>query len=217
MNEASPQAESPTKFMSKPLAWGGLIVLVLGAGALYLMNAVGSQPPSAQALGPDIVRIPLAEFTLTERSGAAFSLSDLRGEVWIADFVFTSCAGPCPMMSSHMQRLQDDLADVGHLKLVSFSVDPTRDTPEVLRAYADRYGADAQRWLFLTGSMDLIYDLAIDGFKITVEEARENNQIIHDTRFVLVDAEGAIRGYYDSTSGPELQRLRNDARALARE
>ena len=97
----------------------------------------------------------------------------------------------------------------------TFSVDPDRDTPEVLRGYGERYHADPQRWLFLTGAMDRIYDIAIEGFKITVEAARENNQIIHDTRFILVDAAGVIRGYYDSTSAEALERLRPDASAAA--
>ncbi|MCH8052492.1 MAG: SCO family protein [Planctomycetes bacterium] len=141
-------------------------------------------------------------------------MKDLLGRVWIADFIFTSCAGPCPQMSRHMQRLQTDLADLKSLRLVSFSVDPERDTPEVLRTYGERYDADPQRWLFLTGPMDRIYDIAIKGFKITVEAARENNQIIHDTRFILVDAAGMIRGYYDSTSAEALERLRRDASVL---
>ena len=156
------------------------------------------------------------DFSFTERSGQTLSRKDLLGRVWIVDFIFTSCAGPCPQMSRHMQSLQTDLADLQSLRLVSFSVDPERDTPEVLSKYGERYGADQQRWLFLTGPMDRIYDIAIKGFKITVEAARENNQIIHDTRFILVDAEGAIRGYYDSASAEELQRLRQDASELVR-
>ena len=84
----------------------------------------------------------------------------------------------------------------------------------MLSKYGARYEADPQRWLFLTGSMDRIYDIAIKGFKITVEAARENNQIIHDTRFILVDAEGTSRGYYDSALAEELQRLRQDASEL---
>ncbi len=198
------------------LLWGVLALVLVGVSAAYVVSEAESKPAvSVAAPAPDI-RIALPDFSFTERSGQALSRKDLLGQVWIADFIFTSCAGPCPQMSRHMQRLQKDLSDLQPLRLVSFSVDPDRDTPEVLRAYGERYDADPQRWLFLTGPMDRIYDIAIKGFKITVEAARENNQIIHDTRFILVDAEGAIRGYYDSASADDLQRLRQDASELAR-
>ncbi len=198
------------------ILWGVLALVLLGVSAAYVVSEAQSKPAvSAVAPAPDI-RIALPDFSFTERSGQALSRKDLLGRVWIADFIFTSCAGPCPQMSRHMQRLQTDLADLESLRLVSFSVDPDRDTPEVLRIYSERYDADPQRWLFLTGPMDQIYDIAIKGFKITVEAAREDNQIIHDTRFILVDAEGAIRGYYDSTSAEGLQRLRQDASELVR-
>ncbi|MCZ6654145.1 MAG: SCO family protein [Planctomycetota bacterium] len=196
------------------LLWGILALVLVGVSAAYVVSEATSKPAvSAVAPAPDI-RIALPDFSFTERSGQELSRKDLLGRVWIADFIFTSCAGPCPLMSRHMQRLQTDLADLKSLRLVSFSVDPERDTPEVLRMYGERYDADPQRWLFLTGPMDRIYDLAIKGFKITVEAARENNQIIHDTRFILVDAAGMIRGYYDSTSTEALERLRQDASAL---
>jgi len=198
------------------LIWGLLIVVLGGVSVAYLVSEARSTVAQAPVvLTPDI-RIPLPDFDFTERSKKQISRDDLLGQVWIADFVFTSCAGPCPRMSSHMQALQGELADLAKLKLVSFTVDPERDTPEVLQEYAARYGADPQRWLFLTGPMDAIYDLAIDGFKITVEAARENNEIIHDTRFMLVDAAGVIRGYYDSLSQEDLDRLRKDAASLVR-
>ncbi len=198
------------------LLWGMLALVLVGVSAAYVVSEATSKPvDSAEAPTPDI-RIALPDFSFTERSGQALSRKDLLGRVWIVDFIFTSCAGPCPQMSRHMQSLQTDLADLQSLRLVSFSVDPERDTPEVLSRYGERYDADPQRWLFLTGPMDRIYDIAIKGFKITVEAARENNQIIHDTRFILVDAEGAIRGYYDSASADDLQSLRQDASELVR-
>ncbi len=202
--------------LSTFLLWGMLALVLVGVSAAYVVSEATSEPTgSAVAPTPDI-RIALPEFSFTERSGQPLSRKDLLGKVWIADFIFTSCAGPCPQMSRHMQSLQSDLADLQSLRLVSFSVDPERDTPEVLSRYGERYDADPQRWLFLTGPMDRIYDIAIKGFKITVEAARENNQIIHDTRFILVDAEGTIRGYYDSASAEDLRRLRQDASELVR-
>jgi len=198
------------------LLWGVLALVLAGVSAAYVVNEATSKPSVSVAAPEPDIRIALPDFSFTERSGQALSRGDLLGSVWIADFIFTSCAGPCPQMSRHMQRLQEDLSELEPLRLVSFSVDPERDTPEVLRAYGERYDADPQRWLFLTGPMDRIYDIAIKGFKITVEAARENNEIIHDTRFILVDAEGTIRGYYDSASADDLQRLRQDASELVR-
>ncbi len=198
------------------LLWGVLALVLVGVSAAFVVSEATSKPTvSAMVPAPDI-RIALPDFSFTERNGQALSHEDLVGSVWIADFIFTSCAGPCPQMSRHMQRLQKDLSELESLRLVSFSVDPERDTPEVLRAYGERYDADPQRWLFLTGPMDRMYDIAIKGFKITVETARENNEIIHDTRFILVDAESTIRGYYDSASADDLQRLRKDASELVR-
>jgi len=192
------------------------VVVLLGISAAYLTRRSRPLAGTAAFQERPQIRLELPDFTLTDSSGRPLGKHDLEGSAWIADFVFTSCAGPCPQMSRAMRRLQDDLAGVENLRLVSFSVDPERDTPEVLSAYAERYGADPQRWLFVTGPMSQIYDLAIDGFKIAVEEDRENQRIIHDTRFILVDREGAIRGYYDSTSGDGMARLRREVLALAR-
>ncbi len=193
--------------------WWALVILVLAGVALAY--AVSHRQHSTVTLsGPD-PRLPLPDFRFTERSGQTVTRDSLRGSVWIADFIFTSCAGPCPEMTRLMTELQHDLRAVRDLKLVSLTVDPERDTPEVLRRYADRFGADPQRWLFLTGSLERTYDLAIAGFKIAVEQARVNQEIIHDTRFILVDARSRIRGYYDSADPAALARLRRDARTLA--
>lgn len=196
------------------LIWGSLVAVLGGVSIAYVGKKAEPGSADATLAARPQIRIALPDFSFTERSGKPLSKTDLLGQVWIADFIFTSCAGPCPLMSTRMQDLQRDLADLPNLKLVSFTVDPDRDTPEVLQGYAERYAADPQRWLFLTGPMDRIYDLAIGGFKIAVEAARQNNQIIHDTRFILVDRKGVIRGYYDSTSAQDLQRLRRETKAL---
>lgn len=202
---------------SKVLIWAVVLTVMVGISTAYFVGQAKSQADlGAPGLSRPGIKIPLPDFAFTERSGRVVQRADLLGHVWIADLIFTSCAGPCPVMSAHMRTLQHDLAKIAPLRLVSFSVDPARDTPEVLRAYADRYEADRERWLFLTGPMEAVFDLAIDGFKITVEQARQEGQIIHDTRFILVDPRGDIRGYYDSASADDLQRLRQDAAILAR-
>jgi cytochrome oxidase Cu insertion factor (SCO1/SenC/PrrC family) len=164
---------------------------------------------------PEIpVFYPAPDFSLTERSNRTVTLENLRGKVWVADFIFTSCAGMCPVMSGKMQRLQATLpAGVG---FVSFTVDPERDTPEVLTAYAKRYGADPERWLFLTGPKDALHRLSRDGFKLALEEATGTviEPITHSSRFVLVDKAGQIRGYYSAEEDEAMSRLAEDAKAL---
>jgi len=170
--------------------------------ATLLLAGCDSKPPALYAV-PD--------FELTNQRGEPFGLRDLKGKVWIADFIFTRCKGPCPAMSYRMKQLQEDLPPM--IGLVSFSVDPTFDTPERLREYGTRYEAADGRWWFLTGDKKRIYDLSLDGFKLAAGEEWEREEwvIIHDERFVLVDAEGQIRGYYLGTDKEALARLRADA------
>lgn len=150
-------------------------------------------------------------FKLTERSGAATSQDALAGKVWIADFIFTSCRMECPLMSAEMQKLQQKFANQPNLRLVSFSVDPVTDTPEKLRAYATKYGADAARWLFLTGERESIHTLAKDSFKLAVEDLSGDKNaaspFMHSQKFVLVDDKMRIRGYYDSNDPASLSTL----------
>ena len=142
----------------------------------------------------------IPNFSLTERSGRTFNSSELKGKLWIADFVFTHCAGPCPLISGEMKRLQEQFKGRNDIRLVSFSVDPERDTPEVLSAYADRYGADPARWIFLTGEKAHVFDIIQRYFHLGVSEniGDDLDPVAHSTKFVLVDTSGQIRGYYDS-------------------
>jgi protein SCO1/2 len=152
----------------------------------------------------------LPPFNLTERNGQSLGLKNLEGYIWIADFIFTSCPGPCPMMSSRMAELQHTLVDVAQLRFVSFTVDPETDTPEVLRKYAARYHANSSRWFFLTGDPALIARLANEGFMVGGTE----NPMMHSTKFILVDTHGQIRGYYDSSDPASLDQMVRDVRFL---
>jgi protein SCO1/2 len=179
-------------------------------------------------------------FSLTERSGRTVTRDDLRGSIWIADFIFTRCGGTCPMLSASMARLQQRLglaavsspapgavaappaSAAPELRLVSFSVDPAHDTPEVLARYADAYRADPRAWLFLTGERAALYELILRGFRLSVAEsetarADPNEMITHSDRFVLVDREGRIRGYYHGTEPESVDRLVADLDRLRRE
>jgi protein SCO1/2 len=118
----------------------------------------------------------LPDFSFVERSGRTVSLADLRGKVWIANFIYTHCTDTCPLQSARLAALQDDFAGERDLRLVSITVDPARDTPKVLAEYAARYGADPDRWLFLTGEKQAIYALAQQGFYLSVEEPEKPGQ-----------------------------------------
>jgi protein SCO1/2 len=162
------------------------------------------------------------EFSLTERSGKNLRLGDLRGEVWVADFIYTNCKDTCPLQTAEMAKLQEQWQkqwkDRPDLKLVSFSVDPDRDTPEVLSRYADNFKADRTRWLFLTGDKEQISRLIQTGFRLSVapltESGSEDPVILHSPRFVLVDGNTQIRGYYDSQDAEALARLKKDVATL---
>lgn len=153
---------------------------------------------------PIIATLP--DFTLIESSGQRVSLNDLRGRVWVADFFFTYCAGPCPVMSRRMKELRHILKDqkMEDVVCVSISVDPARDTPRVLKEYGQMMQAEQGQWLFLTGQKPQIFDLAVHGFKVAVaDESQAQDQILHSTRFVLVDRVGRIRGYYKALADDE--------------
>jgi protein SCO1/2 len=160
----------------------------------------------------------LPPFELVERDGTTVTLEQLRGKVWVADFVFTHCAGPCPLLSSKMSRLQDAVGELDDVRLVSFSVDPERDTPDVLSEYARRYQADPVRWLFLTGPKEPLYRLVGEGFLLAVDDGGpEAGLITHSTRMVLVDRQGRIRGYYDGAEPGTVDEIVPDIRMLLSE
>jgi protein SCO1 len=155
-------------------------------------------------------------FTLTERSGRAVRAEDLSGHVWVADFVFTRCPDFCPALTARMAGLAKTLAPARRpVRLVSFTVDPAHDTPEVLRAYATRAGA-GDGWLFLTGPRDAVSALLRDGFKVAwADDGPPTSPITHSDRFVLVDRALRIRGYYHGTEPADVARLARDATALS--
>jgi protein SCO1/2 len=156
-------------------------------------------------------------FELLNQNGQPFGSAQLAGKVWIADFIYTTCPGPCPMISSRMSELQKPLAK-SDVHLVSFSVDPEKDTPQVLRGYAEKLQADHARWDFLTGPKSAIYKLSHDGFKLAVSDGGYERGIpVHSTRMVLVDRHGQIRGYYDATEPDAVTKVLADTNHLLRE
>lgn len=157
---------------------------------------------------PVISQIPA--FDLIDQDGEQFTLDDLKGNVWLADFIFTTCAGPCPIMTERMSTVQHDLIGIDKLQFVSFTVNPDYDTPEVLKKYAKRFDADINTWSFVTGKYEQIQDLIANGFKMGDEE----EIVFHSTRFALVDHEGNLRGYYSATEPKDHENLTRDIRSL---
>ncbi|HKD08026.1 MAG TPA: SCO family protein [Bryobacteraceae bacterium] len=172
--------------------------------SLILLAGCARRPP-LEVLG----QVP--DFQLTDQKNRAFTRASLDGHVWVADFVYTTCQGPCPRMSSRMRALQN--ATPGDVKLVSFTVDPDNDTPPVLDAYGKRFGADDSRWALLTGNKDTLNSLDRDAFKLGTIGAGMD----HSTRFVLVDKKGRIRGYYGIAEGDPVAKISRDAARLEKE
>jgi protein SCO1 len=160
---------------------------------------------------------PAPQFQFTAQDGTTVSNADLKGKVWVADFIFTRCAGPCPVMTSRMAEVNQALSGKAKdVELVSFTVDPEYDTPQVLKEYGERVGASPERWKFLTGPKDQIEATVMKGFLQAL--SREPSGVpIHSTRFALVDRDGWIRGFLDGND-PELpQKLLMDIGDLLRE
>ena len=160
---------------------------------------------------------PVPRFELVNQNGQPFGSAQLAGKIWVADFIYTSCPGPCPMISMRMGELQKPLEKTD-VHLVSFSVDPEKDTPQVLLKYAENLRAEPNRWDFLTGPKSAIYKLSHDGFKLAISDGSEEAGIpVHSTRMVLVDRHGQIRGYYESTDPEGMTKLLADTNHLLRE
>lgn len=222
--DPAPTGPGATSKTASRLVWAGLVGVLAVVSGAGLMSLSKRPPQSASALQGLQVLGQVPDFQLTERSGADVGLADLRGKVWVADFIFTRCAGTCPLLTSRLARLQEKLGVEGDpdLRLVSFSVDPSHDTPQILAKYADSHGASASGWLFLTGPHDALYDLIKDGFRLSVAErdgpdADPNEMITHSDRFVLVDRQGRIRGYYHGTEDESVSRLVDDVAQLRKE
>jgi protein SCO1/2 len=151
----------------------------------------------------------LPDFKLTDQQGQPVSLANLKGKVWVADFFFTSCGGVCPTMTATLAKLYKELAPVG-LNILSISVDPETDTPDKLAAYAADWQAKRDNWLFLTGELPQIIELSVKGFKLGLNE----DPTSHSQRFILIDRQGHIRGYYRSDDAAEMTALRQNLTVL---
>ena len=160
---------------------------------------------------PEIGNIPQFEFTNSD--GNIVTLDNLKGKVWVADFIFTTCTMACPMMTGNMNIVHKKFKKNDNVRLVSISVYPEYDTPEVLKNYASQYDADTEKWLFLTGKEDAVKDIIRDGFKIGDYE----DIIFHSEKFALVDKKGIIRAYYNGMKSEDMKQLKKDINALLKQ
>lgn len=248
--DAQAQARELVRVKRPWRLWGMCVLVALASLALFF--AAGFQDGSWWARN-DLQRLgEVPDFALLERSGQPVTKTDLLGKVWLASLIFTRCVDECPLVSSHMARLQDAFAAERDVRLVSITVDPAYDTPAVLTDYAQRFAAQPERWLFLTGDKAMIYRLVREGFHLGLSDPREAAQssvvpdagrwrkdlwqwltpasvwahpgthphdqapqaITHSARLVLVDRQGQIRHYYNSTEQDDLRRVPRDVRLL---
>ncbi len=184
------------------------ILLSLSCSALLLACA---QKESAKKL-PRVCEV--RPFLLWDANEEEFGLDRVKGKIWVADFIFTHCTYPCPIMTAGMKKLQDAFADQDDVQFVSVSVDPGRDSPEVLKTYARTHGAIDGKWHFATGSPQEIQKLQAEGMKLLTNP---DNPLQHNVKFVLVDRSGTVRGYYDGKEPPEVKQLEKDIRRLLEE
>lgn len=202
-----------------------ILFLVIGIAVVAYAVLKRNPAPPPDPIPADNAFVPA--FQMTDHNGQVFSHPEaLVGHWWVVDFVFTNCAGPCPLMTAQMARIQDALVDLPNVRFVSISVDPNRDTPEVLKTYANEYGADLDTWTFLTGDYTQTQQLAANPFNLLVLRAEgsddgSGNEVIHEgpilhsSKFVVVSPEGQIVDWFTGTEATDVERLLTRLRALA--
>src|SRR5215831_9724758 len=197
----------------------GLAVLSLELLMQRIAREPAGLPPSVHRLSrganeplPTLWRVP--SYRLVDQAGQTRTPDDLRGSVWVADFIFTSCKSVCPVLSAKMVQVQRAIPDP-RLKFVSFSVDPERDTPEALRAYAKRWAPDESRWTLLANTRESLAELS-KGMKTFVERQPDPDATVHSAELFLIDGKGQVRGLY-ATDGDSFDALVPDARRLLAE
>lgn len=184
---------------------------IYGLVALFILFTYFIQESKQQNTLPIIGKVP--HFELIDSQNRNISKSDLIEKVWVADFIFTTCDMACPVMTGNMNLIHQEFRANDAVRVVSISVYPEYDTPEVLTQYASQYGANTNRWHFLTGPEESIKNIIKDGFKIGDYE----DIIFHSEKFALVDKKGNIRGYYNGMDTEEMDKLKKDVNSLLSE
>lgn len=176
----------------------------IGAGGYFLYK---SQQKPLPVLGQ------VNDFELVNTSEQKFGLDELKDQVWVANFIFTRCQGPCPMLTQKMGKLQKQYSEQSKVRFVTVTVDPNHDNPQVLKEYGEKFGADFNQWQFLTGELKDVERVMIDEFKLGYAE----DIMMHSDRMVLVDHKARIRGYYTGGSAMDYKKLKNDLAKVTQE
>ncbi len=175
----------------------------------------GVENPFLECPIGDTTQHYIPDFTFTNQESQKIGKAEMMGKVTVVDFFFTSCPSICPVMSSEMERVNDMFRDEPKLQILSISIDPTYDTPEILQSYADKHKAKAGKWDFLTGDKTEIYQLAKCGFILpTLDGMGVPDDFAHSDKFVLIDELGRIRGYYSGTNREDVDLLMLEAKVL---
>lgn len=185
--------------------------ILLSLTLLVMLSACGNSGIK------DPLNWPIEDFTFTDQNGEEFGKKELKGKIWMADFVFTNCDTICPPMTHNMTKLQKMAKEEGieNVEFISFSVDPEVDTPEVLNDYGGKFDLDFSNFHFLTGySQSFIETFALENFKTLVKKPENEEQVIHQSYFYLVDQEGTIMQYYSGSSDVPYEDIINDMKAL---
>ena len=181
-------------------------VILLGAGASWVIQKANSSY--------DIpILKPVPEFSFINQDGDPFTEKDLNDKITVLDFIFTSCAGPCPIMTHNMTGLYRSFIQVEEVQFVSITVDPDVDTQDILKQYAKINGVNDGRWQFITSNIEAIKDLKKNGFMLYAEELPRG----HAIKFVLIDQNGQIRKYFDGTEDASMAVLMKDITNLVKE
>jgi protein SCO1 len=199
------------------VVWGALVLTVIAIAVAFVRTRLqdGTLRHSLQVLG----QVP--DFTLTNQLGQPVSFSNLLGNVWVTDVIFTRCPMSCERMTQRMNALAKDISPRAPVKFVSITTDPDYDRPQVLKEYAERHGIDQNRWHFLTGIKRDVYQLSVAGLKFAVLDNTNrvvpDDLFLHSTHFTLVDKRGRIRGVFEGTEDEDRKQLRLAIRKLERE
>lgn len=178
----------------------------------YMVNVVDGEEVT------DTIYATIPDFEFTDQDGNTFTEDNLEGKYYVADFFFTTCPSICPIMKTQMLRIHEQYKDLESFKIVSHSIDPTHDTVEVLREYADRLGVDTRQWTFLTGEMDSVFKIAQEGYMVSAKtDSLALGGLLHSGAFILVDKRKRIRGYYDGTVESDVDQLIADILVLKSE
>lgn len=208
-------SEIPARPGIPRIGWVVAFLAAAGLIGLAYVSLKSTRPPALPSNLEKISKVP--GFQLTDQTGKSITLDNLKGKIWAANFIFTRCKGPCPITTLRMQELNTKLKKArGNVELVTFTVDPEYDTPEILKTFGEQQGADPASWKFLTGTPDAIQKIVVTGLLQPLAKEPDGTPA-HSTRIVLVDREGWLRGYQDGLDPEAVQKLMVDIGELLRE